>query len=625
VVYNETMEQWQATQRVEDIGIPDTLQGVLMARIDRLQEDARRVLQLASVIGRIFLYRVLAAIAEVEQELDVHLTTLQREEMIRERARVPELEYIFKHHLTREAAYSGLLRRERRLFHGQVAGALERLFPDWAEEQLGLLAHHWERSGEREQAIEYLRRAGEQAAAQYASAEAVGYFSRALELTPDEDLFERYDLLLARERVYDMQGAREDQRQDLAALQELAVALGDDGWRVEVILREARYGVVTSDYAGAIEAAERAIHLAQATGDVRREVAGHQQLGIALYDTGEYERAASVLQKALSLARAARLRREEAESLRRLGFVRYYQDETAESRAYGEQALRICREIGDRWGEDSTVWVVALVSRSEGEYDEARALFERRLRTMRETGNRRQEGLSLNSLGTICHRLGDYNGARVHYEQALRIYRETGWLRGEVGTLINLGMLCHQQGDDRAARQYCEQALLVQQRIAGPGSASALTVLGHALVGLGQLDGAADAYQQALALRRAVGLRYMAMDALAGLAGVWLTRRDLARAHAHVEEILSYLVGRTDRTLSSLFGLGEPLRVYLTCYRVLQASGDPRVDDILEEGYRFLQERAAKIGDEEERRSYLENVAANREIVREYARSQHEQ
>jgi hypothetical protein len=108
VIHDETTEQWQATQPVEDIAIPDTLQGVLMARIDRLEEEARRVLQLASVIGRIFLYRVLATIAQEDQALDQHLSTLQREEMIRERVRGPELEYAFKHHLTQEAAYKAV-------------------------------------------------------------------------------------------------------------------------------------------------------------------------------------------------------------------------------------------------------------------------------------------------------------------------------------------------------------------------------------------------------------------------------------------------------------------------------------------------------------------------------------
>jgi len=153
-----------------------------MARIDRLQEEPKRVLQMAAVIGRIFSFRVLAAIAEEERELDAHLLTLQREQMIRERARLPELEYIFKHHLTHEAAYNGLLKKERRVLHRRVAEALEWLFPDRIDEQVGLLAHHWERAGEAEKAIPYLLKAGDQARALYAHAEAEQFYQQAVRI-----------------------------------------------------------------------------------------------------------------------------------------------------------------------------------------------------------------------------------------------------------------------------------------------------------------------------------------------------------------------------------------------------------------------------------------------------------
>jgi predicted ATPase len=128
IAQEEATGRWLATRDVAEIAIPETLHGVLLARIDRLQEETKRVLQMAAVIGRLFLYRVLAAVASEERDLDGRLLTLQREEMIRERARLPELEYIFKHHLTQEAAYNGLLKAQRRVFHRQVAEALERLF-----------------------------------------------------------------------------------------------------------------------------------------------------------------------------------------------------------------------------------------------------------------------------------------------------------------------------------------------------------------------------------------------------------------------------------------------------------------------------------------------------------------
>jgi ABC-type oligopeptide transport system substrate-binding subunit/class 3 adenylate cyclase len=180
IVRDEATGRWSATREVADIPIPDTLQGVLMARIDRLREDTKRVLQMASVIGRIFLYRVLAAIAEEERRLGEHLLTLQYQEMIRERARIPELEYIFKHDLTREAAYNGLLKKERRVFHRQVAEALERLLPERVEERPGLLAYHWERAGDAEKAVHYLQRAGDEARVMYSPTEAIDYYHRAL-------------------------------------------------------------------------------------------------------------------------------------------------------------------------------------------------------------------------------------------------------------------------------------------------------------------------------------------------------------------------------------------------------------------------------------------------------------
>ena len=182
IVQDDETKGWRVTREVEEIAIPDTLQGVLLARIDRLREDTKRVLQMASVIGRTFLYRLLQAIVEEERRLDAHLLSLQREEMIRERARLPEMEYIFKHELTREAAYNGLLRKQRRVFHRQVAEALERLFPKRVEEQLGLLAYHWELAGDVQKAVGYLLRAAQRDVRQFANQEGIAHFTRGLAL-----------------------------------------------------------------------------------------------------------------------------------------------------------------------------------------------------------------------------------------------------------------------------------------------------------------------------------------------------------------------------------------------------------------------------------------------------------
>jgi predicted ATPase len=145
IVYEQDTCRWQAARELTDLAIPDTLRGVLASRIDGLDPGARYALQRAAVIGRTFTYRVLSdVVAETpfaggkglgSEALDAHLVALQRAQLIRERARLPEVEYIFKHHLTQEAAYDGLLKRERRLCHRQVAEALERASPERIEER----------------------------------------------------------------------------------------------------------------------------------------------------------------------------------------------------------------------------------------------------------------------------------------------------------------------------------------------------------------------------------------------------------------------------------------------------------------------------------------------------------
>jgi class 3 adenylate cyclase/tetratricopeptide (TPR) repeat protein len=181
-------DRWAVAPEVGEIGVPETLQGILLTRIDRLEENIRRTLQMASVIGRSFQYRLLNAISDAEKQLEDHLSQLQRLDLVREKSRQPELEYIFKHSLTQEAAYESLLIERRKEFHLRVANALQELFPDHAEEFFGLMAYHWERGGNKENALKYHLLAGERAQRLHAHLEALGDYSSALELVGEEDL-----------------------------------------------------------------------------------------------------------------------------------------------------------------------------------------------------------------------------------------------------------------------------------------------------------------------------------------------------------------------------------------------------------------------------------------------------
>src|SRR5207248_2509664 len=184
---------WRLTQRIDSAAVPATIRGVIAARIDRLDGTRRRVLQEASVVGREFLYRIVNEVSGAGLELAPSLNLLERADLIREGASDPDLEYLFKHALTQEVAYGGLVKGERQELHARVARAIEDQLSHRLGEFTEVLAHHWLRAGVTDEAVRHLRLAGAKAVERYAVDEADHFYTEAYELlvgkarTPDED------------------------------------------------------------------------------------------------------------------------------------------------------------------------------------------------------------------------------------------------------------------------------------------------------------------------------------------------------------------------------------------------------------------------------------------------------
>jgi predicted ATPase/class 3 adenylate cyclase len=173
--------KWTITAPVGILRIPDTLQGVLLSRLDRLSEELKQLTQKAAVIGRVFLYRILERLEPADNSLREQLASLELSGLVRERCRLPELEFIFKHALTQEAAYQTLLRPARQALHRKVGEALESIFRDRLEEFSGVLAYHFFSAQSWQKAIDYLIRSGDAAFLVCAYPEARGHYGRALE------------------------------------------------------------------------------------------------------------------------------------------------------------------------------------------------------------------------------------------------------------------------------------------------------------------------------------------------------------------------------------------------------------------------------------------------------------
>jgi class 3 adenylate cyclase/tetratricopeptide (TPR) repeat protein len=229
--------QWNITRPLTESDIPSSIHGLISGRLDRLENETKRILQEASVIGRAFLFEILNKVTELKNWIDQGLNTLERLDLIRMRSIQPDLEYMFKHPLTQEVVYNGLLKKERQKIHENIAFVMEDIFQDRISEFYETLAFHFSQGKSVVKAVDYLVKSGEKCLNRYAVHEAHQYYSKAYDiLAPKENKTEEekillIDMLNSWGYVYYYLGENNEFIQRFNANKDLADSLGDKARR----------------------------------------------------------------------------------------------------------------------------------------------------------------------------------------------------------------------------------------------------------------------------------------------------------------------------------------------------------------------------------------------------------
>lgn len=224
---------WKLTGPIGEAYIPSTLQGVISARLDRLEKETKRMLQEASVIGSSFLYETLRRVTDLNCDIDQCLGSLEKMDVIKKRSLQPDLEYVFKHVLTQEVVYNGLLKKERQAIHERIALVTEELFRDRLSEYYEILAFHFKEGRSFVKAVDYLIKSGEKCFGMYAVEESHRYYQEAFNLLaghPCDTKREKeilIDLIMKWAYVYDRSGVYGDLIDLLKTHQSLAESLDD--------------------------------------------------------------------------------------------------------------------------------------------------------------------------------------------------------------------------------------------------------------------------------------------------------------------------------------------------------------------------------------------------------------
>src|SRR6266849_4071404 len=373
------------------VAVPDTINDIIMARLDRLGEEGKRTVQLASVIGRQFLRRLLERIAGLTGELEGFLQELKALEIIYEQGLLPEPAYIFKHAVIQDVAYQSLLVQRRKELHQAVGRAIEELYPDRLAEHYEELAHHFVEGEQWDEAFRYSGLAGDRAAHAFASAEARRHYAQALEVAG---------------RARPAPGDRE-----LASVHEkLGGAL-----------------FILAEFEAAVAEFEQALALIRRLGDRKQEVA--TLLGLAnVYNWGhKIAEVLATVNGALAIAIEIGDTAGQAGCHALRGEARGgVYGPVIEAMRDTSEALRLAREVGDSRLLAQCLTFAGRQLEWYGEYDVAVGHLREGLELARREHSGYLVGLSLYHLGHAALARGDYEGALEHYRSLLEYAEAAG-------------------------------------------------------------------------------------------------------------------------------------------------------------------------------------------------------
>ncbi|HET6468845.1 MAG TPA: adenylate/guanylate cyclase domain-containing protein [Geminicoccaceae bacterium] len=304
----ETAGQWALAGPQAPLAIPATLRDSLMARLDRLG-PVKEVAQVAACIGREFDYELLAAVAPLDgAALRDALQRLTDVELVFGQGAEPYRSYVFKHALVRDAAYDSLLRTRRQQLHARITAAIEGSFPEVAETRPELLARHCTEAGLTEQAVDYWQRAGQQALAHAAMAEALEQLGRGLELldglSPGPEHRRRelgLQLALGQASTAARGFAAPETGRAYGRAHSLCLELGDVPELFPILYGESVFHLQRGAPGTAHELARELLRLAEERGDGAARVIGHRMVGSALCQLGRPVASRDHFQAALTL------------------------------------------------------------------------------------------------------------------------------------------------------------------------------------------------------------------------------------------------------------------------------------------------------------------------------------
>lgn len=571
-VFERVNTGWQVRPdlNLAEIDVPVTLDSLIMARVDSMGPEPRRVLQCASVLGRRFAVPLLRELlGNGAREVEVWLGLMEERGFIYPLPGRKREEFEFRHGLTRDCVYNSLLFRRRKKLHGQAAMAIERLEPERARDEPELLAHHYSHSDMPTRALPYLIAAGHRACQRFANREAIDFYERALALLdsmPQPLPEQRVEVSVGLGDVCALSGEYEKAVSAyLAALNVLSQSDAQDvpERAADVQCRLGRMFERRGDYDQALKWLDTGLATLD-RGSVSGPTVSHARVfkekGWVYFRRGNYKEALHWMMKALPVLEVSGRGDELASAYNMLVGLYYNLGQLEEAMGYAKKGLQLRQETGDTYGLARSYNNLGALAMLLGQWQQALEYLAKGLNLSRKIGY--TEGIinaQLN-MAPIYRGRGDLKRAEAHLTDALGVARAIGNLRLIGHTLSELGEQTIHQGNAERALEYLREAYQVLEE-AGAGETLADTMwrIAWAYLELGEVKAGEEWIQKAVDLSRGTGSKEALSGSLRvqGLIHRAGGRLDLASESLQASIEILQTLGNTFGTARSQLELGD--------------------------------------------------------------------
>ncbi len=531
--------------RVSEIQVPETVQGIIAARMDRLEDSIKRTMQVAAVIGRDFAYQILQIITGLQDDLKSYLLRLQDLEFIYEKSLFPELEYIFKHAVTQEVAYNSLLSQKRKEIHEKIGAAIEEVQGEKLEEFFEILAHHYSRTDNFEKAYHFLKLAGEKVMRNNSASEAFCYYKdalNALKKLPESEDIKRKQLAIIHSILIPIivLGFPEDSMSILRSGERIATALDDKKSLIRFYSNMGLYYSTLGRQTEGRKYSGKAFEEAEKIQDIESMAQSGPDIVLSYATEGDYKKAIDLGTRVTNLIEKTHTEKETFG-----GPANVYPAMFAGG-GFGmgmlgdfEGALNFCEKgIGDAVSFGNTMtqgiseYYYGLVLMNRGDWEIAKVHLRKGIKLCEEASFLQPLALAWSGLGLSEAELGDPEGGRPYVEKGLKIHRDAHIEWHMSIHFYSLSICYYHAGDLSKAIDLMKEAYGLSEKSQERHSA------GKSLIWLGRMTGKADSQKE----NEAVETIQRGLKILNALE----TKPDVAIAHLFLGE-LYWDLGRADR------------------------------------------------------------------------------